>query len=96
MGHKIKNRNHPRHGTQCVVEYIINRNIQVNALTVFEPHLYTLLPKYLRASKVKSKRFKFELNKFLEIIPNEPKMANYVTAARSNSILDQLSHRRAQ
>ena len=39
---------------------------------------------------------KFELDKFLELIPDEIKILNYVTAERSNSILDQLSHRRAQ
>ena len=44
---------------------------------------------------VKTEKFKFELEKFLELIPNEPKMPNNVTAARNN-ILGQLSHRRAQ
>ena len=33
---------------------------------------------------------------FLELIPDEPKMPNYVTASGSNSILDQLSHPRAR
>ena len=33
---------------------------------------------------------------FLELIPDEPKMANYVTASGSISILDQLTHLRAQ
>ena len=36
------------------------------------------------------------VHKFLELIPDEPKMPNYVTAAGSNSILDQLTHLRAQ
>ena len=45
---------------------------------------------------VKTEKFKFELYKFIEIIPDEPKMTNYVKAAISNIILDQLSHRRAQ
>ena len=36
------------------------------------------------------------LDKFLELIPDEPKLPNYVTAAGSNSILDQLTHLRAQ
>ena len=26
MGHKIKNRKHPRHRTQCVIQYPTNRN----------------------------------------------------------------------
>ena len=59
--------------------------------------LYNSLPKYLRNIEgVKTEKFKFELDEFLELIPDEPKMQNCVTAARSISILDQLSHRRIQ
>ena len=36
------------------------------------------------------------LDKFLALIPDEPKLPNYVTASGSNSILDQLTHLRAQ
>ena len=32
----------------------------------------------------------------MEFIPDEPKIINYVPAAVSNSILDQLTHLRAQ
>ena len=46
MGHKIETRKHPRHGTQCVIQYPTNRypaqSIQENA------RLYNSLPKYLR------------------------------------------------
>ena len=45
---------------------------------------------------VKTEKFKFALDKFLELIPDEPKMPNYVTASGSNSIVDQLTHLRAQ
>ena len=52
MGRKIKTRKHPRHGTQCVIQYTTNRNpaqsLQENAITVFGPRLYNSLPKYLR------------------------------------------------
>ena len=97
MGHKIETRQHPRHGTQCMIQYPTNRNpaqtLQENAITVFEPRLYNSLPKYLRdTDSVKTEKFKFELDKFLEFIPDEAKMSNYATAARSNSILDQQSH----
>ena len=100
MGHKIKNRKHPRHGTQCVIQYPTNRNpaqsLQENAITVFGPRLCNSLPKYLRdIESVKTKKFKFELDKFLELIPDQPKMSDYVTASGSNSILDQLTHLRA-
>ena len=43
-----------------------------------------------------TEKFLFEFNKFLELIPDELKMPNYVTAAGSNSILDQLTHLRIQ
>ena len=45
---------------------------------------------------VKTEKFQFELDKFLETIPDQPKMPNDVTASGSNSILDQLTHLRAQ
>ena len=65
-------------------------------VTVFGPRLYNSLPKYLRdIESVQTEKFKFELDKFLELIPYEPKMPNYVTAARSNSILEKLTHLRA-
>ena len=101
IGHTIKTRKHPRHGTQCVIQYPTNRNqaqsLQENAITVFGPRFYNSLPKYLRdIESVKTEKFKFELDKFLDTIPDQPKMPNYVTASVSNSILDQLTHLRAQ
>ena len=45
---------------------------------------------------VKTEKFKFELDKFLDTFADQPKMPNYVSASRSNSILDQLTHLRAQ
>ena len=101
MGHTIKNKKYQRHGTHCVIQYPINRNpaqsLQENAITVFGPQLYNSLPKYVRDIKsVKTKKFKFELDKFLETIPDQPKMLNYVTASGSNNILDQLTHLGAQ
>ena len=94
-----KTRKHPRHGTQCVIQYPTNRNLalslQENAITVFGHRLCNSLAKYLRdLESVKTEKFKFELHKFLETIPDEPKMPNYVTASGSNSILDQHTHLR--
>ena len=44
IGHTIKTRKHPRHGTLCVIQYPTNRNpaqsLQENAITVFGPRLY--------------------------------------------------------
>ena len=84
MGHTMKTRKHPRHGTQCVIQYPTNRNpaqsLQENAKTVFGPRLYNSLPEYLRdIESVRTKKFKFELDKFLELIPDQPKMPNYMT-----------------
>ena len=99
--HTIKYRKHPRHGTQCVIQYPTNRNPaqshQKNAITVFGPRLYNSLPKYLRdIESVKTENFKFQLDKFLDTIPDQTKMPNYVIASGRNSILDLLTHLRAQ
>ena len=101
IGPTIKTRKLPRHGTQCVIQYPTNRNpsqsLQENAITVSGPRLYKSLPKYLRdIESVKTEKFKFELEKFLDTDPDQPKMPNYVTASGSNSILDQLTDLRAQ
>ena len=60
--------------------------------------MYNSLPKYLRdIESVNTEIFKLEqIPEFLELIPDEPKMPNYATAAGINSILDQLTHLRAQ
>ena len=77
--------------------YNKHNSFQENAITVFGSRLYNSLTKYLRdIESVKTEKFKFELDKFLELIPDEPNMPNYVTASGSNSILDQLTHLRAQ
>ena len=101
MGHKIKIRKDPRHGTQCVIQYPTNRNPaqsrQKNRITAFVPRLYNSLPKYLRdIESFKTEKFEFEVDKFLELIPDESKMSNYVTASGSNIIIEQLTHLRAQ
>ena len=101
MGHKIETRKYPRNGTQCVIQDPSNRNpaqsLQENAITVFGPRLYNSLAKYLRdIESVKTEKFKFELDKLIELIPYEPKIPNYVTGAGSNSILDQPTHLTAQ
>ena len=68
-----------------------------NPLTVFDLRLYNSLPKYLRdIESVKTEKLKFELDRYLELIPDQLKMPNYVTASGSNTILDHLTHLRAQ
>ena len=64
---------------------------------MFVARLCNSLPKYLRdIESVKTEKFKYELDKFLKLVPDEPKMTNYDPAARSNSMIDQPSHLRAQ
>ena len=101
MVHKIKTRKHPRHVTQCIIQYPTHRNpaksLQENAITVFGPRLYNSLRKYLSdIESAKTEKYKLKLDKFLEVIPDEPKMPNYVTASGSNSIFYQQTHLRAQ
>ena len=71
MGHKIKTRNHPWHGTQGVmvfcIEYTANRNPvqsrQENSITVIITLLYNSLPKFLRDVEcVKTEKFQFQLD----------------------------------
>ena len=51
-GHRIKTINYPRHETQRVIYNPTNRNpykyVQENSITVFGPHLYNSMTKYLR------------------------------------------------
>ena len=98
IGNTIK---HLRQGTQCIIQYPTNRNpaqsLHENAITVFGSRLYNSLPKYLRdIESIKTEKFKFEIYKFLNTIPDQTKMHNYVTKSGSNGILDQLTHLRAQ
>ena len=66
-----------RYSTVLWVRYSTNRNsaqsLQENAITVFVPRLYNSLLKYLRdIESIKTEKLKFELDKFLELIPDEP------------------------
>ena len=71
-------------------------SLQENAIAVFRPRFYNSSNYMKGIESVKTEKFKFELNKFLELISDEPKMPNYVTVSGSNSILNQLTHLRAQ
>ena len=91
-GAQNKNQKTPK--TWNTVRFPTNRNpaqsLQENAITVFGPRLYNSLPKYLKDIKsVKTEKFKFELDKFLKLSPDQPKIPNYVTA--SGDIIDQLT-----
>ena len=85
----------------CAIQYPTNRNpaqsLKENEITVFIGLACTTRRQKKReTSKVlKLKNSNLSSKKFLELIPDKPKMPNYVTASRSNSILDQLTHLRA-
>ena len=99
MGHTLKPRKHPRHGTQCVIQYPTNRNpsqsLQENAITVFGPRLYNSLQKYLRdIERVKLKNSNLSSTSFWSSFLISQKCPTMFTASGSNSILDQLTHLR--
>ena len=54
----------------------------------FKIPMHNIIHKNLRdVRSVETKNFKFELDKFLEMVPDDPKMENYATTAISNRIL---------
>ena len=78
IGNKIKTRKHPR---QCGIQSPTNRNpvqsLEENAITPFGPGLYNSLPKYLKdIESVQTERFKSELCKFNEFIPDGQEAAS--------------------
>ena len=82
------------------IENRSNRNpaqtLQEEGITAFGPRLHNWLTSNLRDMiSVKIKKFKLKVEKFIEFIPDDPKIPNHANAARNNSILDHLSHRRA-
>ena len=81
----------------CGIQYSTNRNpaksLQENAITVFGPRLYNSLPEYLiDIESVKTEKLKFELDKFLEFIPDQQKIPNMsprqeATASSTSSLI---------
>ena len=108
IGHTIKTRNHPRHGTQCLIQYPTNRNpaqsLQENAITVFGPRLYNSLPKYLRDIEIVKYVNLWICRAQIQIWARQvsrhhswpAKNVQLCHSTGSNSILDQLTHLRAQ
>ena len=86
MGHKIETRKHPRHRTQCVIQYPTNihtaQSLQENAITVFGPRVYNSMPKYLRDIKSVEK----VLNIQILISPKCPTMTLQKEATASSTI----------
>jgi hypothetical protein len=82
------------------------RTMREQSFQVNGPRLFNSIPKKIRnMTKVPVDKFKERLDKFLEMVPDEPNVVgltpatcNQFTAAPSNSILDQVrrvaQHRR--
>ena len=76
MAQGAQNKNQKTPKTWNTLRYSISnkQKPKTNAITVFGPQLSNSLPKYLRdIPSVKIEKFKFELDKFLELIPDQPK-----------------------
>ena len=72
------------------------QNLRESSFQIQGPRLFNCIPKSVRAvTKVSVDEFKQHLDKFLEKLPDEPKVDNYipsacniVTASPSNSVVD--------
>ena len=94
MGHKIKTRKHPKHGTQCVIQYPTNTNpaqsLQENAITVFGPRLYNRCQNIWETSKVlKLKNSNLSSTNFWSSFLMSPKMSPHkeATAYSTSSLI---------
>ena len=95
---------HQRLGRLCHVDRVHPRattrvkTLKENAFTTKAPRLFNALPKHLRDTSTETslEKFKTELGRFLQTIPDQPKLPHYNLSATSNSIIDQLAQRRAQ
>ena len=76
----------------CFSKVIFESNVTPK-ITVLGSRLFNSLPEYLRHQKYRKQKNQLELSKFLELAQS---VQLKVSVARSNSILDQLPHRRVQ
>ena len=75
MGHKMETRKLPRHGTQESNEQKPSTIPSRKCNYCVWAWVVKLAAKYLsHIESVKTEKLKFELDKFLEYIPDEPKM----------------------
>ena len=94
---------HQRLGRLCHIERVHTRSstrvktLKDNALTTRGARLFNALPKYLRDNNYTSlEQFKTHLDKFLQTVPDQPKLPHYHLRAAGNSIIDQLAQLRAE
>ena len=72
------------------------QSIREKSFQIHGAKIFNILPKSIRNLKTSTEDFKAKLDKFLETIPDEPKLPGYIptgcnqnSAGPSNSILDQ-------
>ena len=96
---RITSREHERRGRECVppsVKPSADRQVQnliYSSLPVHGQKLFNALPRSLRnLSGCKVDTFKHELDKFLQTIPDEPRIRGYEQYSRteSNSLIDMI------
>lgn len=82
-------RTHPRASTRI-------KTLKENSFAARGPYLFNALPRHMRDSTENTlENFKKQLDKFLQSIPDQPKLPHYHLSAASNSITDHLAKRRA-
>ena len=93
----IKSYENNQLGRKCIVPIIKRSSFQqvrCASLTVLGPRLFNCLLKHIRnISNCSKSYFKKELDKFLQSVPDEPLIPNYVGYRRenSNSITDMMN-----
>ena len=65
------------------------RSLKDMTFAVRGPRLFNCLPKNLRDTNLTLDAFKALLDKWLEGIPDEPRLENYPSVSATNSIIDQ-------
>ena len=95
-------KDNPRRGRSCELQRPHSRastrvkTLKENSFSIRGPKLFNTLPRNIRDSEELSlEQFKSKLDKFLQTIPDQPKLPHYHLRALSNSIIDQLALRRA-
>ncbi len=84
-----------RRGRECM-RYTLDKGPQRyqtllhNSLSRYGPRLFNVMPRPIRDTSGPVEKFKNILDKYIQTIPDEPKLTGYTGAATSNGIIDQV------
>ena len=99
---KIQTYINARRGLLCRVPAII-RDARASIVTLREssfairaPRLFNILPMSIREYVGSVEGFKYNLDCFLQKIPDEPSAPHYVSSAASNCLIDQVARLRLE